>query len=68
MFEKILNFLGLLDKADMVYENVRETKNEDETKRDYNFTDNEGGFPATKKEAKKVAKKEVKKTIEENER
>lgn len=75
MFEKILGFLGLLDKADIVYENVREPEKKETTKRDYNFSDDEG-FPATKKEAAKMAKKNTtkpakkvaKKEVEDKER
>lgn len=61
MFEKLLSLLGIIDNADMVYENLRDdSKKEDTTKRDYKFSDEEG-FPATKKEAKKVSKKSTKK-------
>lgn len=56
MFEKILNFLGLIDNADMIYENTREEKKEEpKKKRNYNFSDGES-FPKTKKEAKKITK------------
>ena len=64
MFEKLLSLLGLLDKADIVYENVREdSKKEDTTKNDYHFSDADG-FPATKKEANKPVKKNVKKATQ----